>query len=882
MSYISAIQKGDDVIVWERNELGERIEQIYRAPFYFYVDDEDGKYETIYGTRVDKYEAANWFDYRKTKKQCDEKGIRMWESDIPPEMRILSNHYYNIPAPKLHITFFDIEVNATKELGWSSVKNPYAEINSVAILHHWKNELFIICVPPEEGWDAERLEKECNEREPIPSKFTTRFIVCDGEKELLLNFLAEIDDSDVIAGWNSDMFDTPYVGRRLAVNFGEKAVAKLDFDGAQPRWRDVKARKTQKIIGTTLDLQGRASLDYMNLVKKYEPGERPSYKLAAVSDDVLVDDDDQPILPKMEYEGTLRDLYYKDFAFFVRYNIRDTEILGGFEDKLVYVELANQMVHISTAQFNHVLGTLKLAEYATINYCHYEMKQVVPNFYPTPPEEDRQIEGALVLEPKVGEHYYTGSIDIKSLYPSVIIAINISPETIRGQFVEKFEAAEAIAKSTSMPLTLELETGKTVEMTALEFREWLKERKWAISGYGTVYDQTVRGIIPMVLSGWFDKRIEYQKLMKQMDAAGEKEKAAYYDRLQYVYKIKLNSFYGALTNLYFRFYDIRMGESVTGTGRPVVRHQGSTVNLILCDEYDINGDAVVAGDTDSTYFHTYADSVDEAVMIADAVAKKVNATFPEFMINTFLVSPGYENSIRTSRELVSDRGIFVEKKHYILHVADQEGKRVDKMKIMGLATKKTTLPREIAKTINKFIERYLKGEEWSSVAESVVAYKEQLINAPDITTLGLPKTVQEIDYFYDKDDFRRFAKQDQRTGRTRVSGHVRAALHYNRCLKEYKDTFAYPITDGTKSKVFYLIGTFEPLQLINGEMVHLETIALPTDMEFIPEWFPRNFRVDIDAQIHRLVDKPLESILKAIGKKAPSKQSLLVESLLSF
>ena len=158
-----------------------------------------------------------------------------------------------------------------------------------------------------------------------------------------------------------------------------------------------------------LELSGRILADYMVLYKKYEASEKPSYKLATISEDVLVDDEtEEPLLPKLEYEGSLFDLYQKDFAYFVRYNIRDSEILHGFERKLAYVELANQMYHLSCGLFVHVPGTLKLAELAIVNYCHHELKRVVNDV--TEPEIDKMIEGALVLLPQIGMHDMLGSI----------------------------------------------------------------------------------------------------------------------------------------------------------------------------------------------------------------------------------------------------------------------------------------------------------------------------------------------------------------------------------------------------------------------------------------------------------------------------------------
>lgn len=340
--------------------------------------------------------------------------------------------------------------------------------------------------------------------------------------------------------------------------------------------------------------------------------------------------------------------------------------------------------------------------------------------------------------------------------------------------------------------------------------------------------------------------------------------------------------YGAMTNLYFRFYDIRMGESTTGTGRRILRHQCSKVNEVLDGVYDLGGDAVIYGDTDSAYFKTFANSQQEAILIADAVADKVNQSYQQFMRDTFLCNEGFDKYIKAGREIVSDRGIFVEKKRYILHIIDKEGKAVDELKVMGLDTKKTNLPRVIANNLNKFIERLLKGEDWNSVAESVVEYKEELKSTGDITTLGLPKGISDIDYFYDKSEFRTFAKRNARTGKVHISGHVAAALHYNNCLKLYNDKDSMPIKDGMKIKVFYLIGKLEPIELINGDQLAVKSIALPTDIEVVPQWFFDNYKVDIDAHIERLVDNPLENILKAIGKEPPSKQTMLVDSLLSF
>lgn len=517
MSYISAITQNNTVIVWERTKRG-REQKHYPAPYYFFYDDADGKYTTIYGTKVSKVEARKREQFYKLKQDYSGDGLTLWESDIPPEMRILAKHYHEATAPKLHVTFYDIEIDYDPEIGFASPtseEGAYAPINSIALTHMWKNKIVILAVPPEPSWDADRLYAAANEKVPFPTDIDVEIIVCGNEKELLMYFLTEIEDTDVICGWNSDFFDTPYVGRRLFKHFGVAGLKKLDFAGTNtPAYKDVMNRDKTKVLGQKLELSGRINADYLLLYKKYEFGERASYKLSSIEQEVDLK------LPKLEYDGSLRDLYYKDFGYFVRYNLRDCEILRGFEQRLGYVELANQMYHLSCGLFPHVTGTLKLFEYAIINYCHFKLNQVVNDFKRA--EIDRQIDGALVLQPQIGLHEYIGSIDINSLYPSAIRSLNISPEMLRGQFVEFTRAVDEIAKESNEELTVEFENrapywGATLSLPAKEWRQRLKEMKWAISGYGTIFDQAERGIIPTILAEWFATRKQYQAKKKDAE-----------------------------------------------------------------------------------------------------------------------------------------------------------------------------------------------------------------------------------------------------------------------------------------------------------------------------------------------------------------------------
>lgn len=896
MSYISAIIKNQDVVVWERDQDGKRTEQYYQAPYYFYVDDPDGSETTIYDTKVTKISCKDSHQFYLAKKQFEQEGYTTWESDISPIVRVLADNYHNATPPKLHVSFLDIEVDYDPNVGFSSTHNPYAPINALSIFHMHQNRMVSLSVPPpgqEDKWNSDKLRDACNEILPLPSDYTTDYYVLENEQELLFKFLEEIEDSDLLCGWNSEIFDFPYIAKRMEIVLGKKSLRKLSFPGADmPKFTEVEVMNNSQI---KLEISGRILSDYMQLYKKYEQYNQPSYKLAAISDIVLTDDDTgEPILPKLQYDGTLANLYVKDFAFFIRYNIRDSEILRGFEERLAYVELSNQMYHMSCGLYDHVLGTLKLAELAIINYCHFEINRVVNNA--KLPDIDQSIDGAYVLYPQIGEHQWIGSIDINSLYPSSIRSINISPETLRGQFTTRKAAALAIINKENVTLTLEYEDGTVETKTALEWREYLLGKRWAVSGYGTVFDQNKQGILPAILTQWYSTRKVFQAKKNNTDNA---EEAEYYNRLQYVYKIKLNSLYGALSNLYFRFYDLRLGESTTGTGRLILKHQCRKTSELLDGRYDVDfpiydtvkdaieagyseqeadklalhgsvfdgqiqSDSVVYGDTDSTYFKTHATNLEDALLIADTVAERVNASYQAFMRDAFLCSTGFDNIIKCGREIVSDRGIFVDKKRYILHLVNLDGKPVDKMKVMGLDTKKTTLPAHVSKQLNHYIEQYLTGRSWDDISVDIVQYKDQLKNSENVMDIGLPKGCNKIEFYtqeYNRDPTN-----------SRLPGHVAAAIFYNICLKEYHDKESLPIISGTKIKVFYLTQKYGKFK----------SIAIPTDAEFVPQWFLDNFSIDKEAHIQRLVDNPLQNILKAINKEAPTKHTLLVNSVMTF
>lgn len=855
MSYIDCVNLNSEVIVWERTVKGREV-RIFHTPYYFYVADKNGKYTSIYGDKLRKLEFKTKEEYKIAKADLKGKKVKLYESDVDPLSRVLSDNYYKKEPPNLYTCYFDIEVDYDKEKGFASTDNPYAPINSIALYNDWQNRIVLIAVPPTPEWyelSIEEYIERLNKVEPLPEGIEIDIHMCSGERDLLNRFLEEIKDSDVVSGWNSRLFDVPYLAARLG-RLGKKWVRKLTFDEAPtPKWGEIERMGGKAKI---IEMIGRVSLDYLEVFKKFEVTERPSFRLEAIADEVL------PDMPKLEYEGSLADLYKKDFIWFIRYNIRDTEILKGFEEKLGYIDLANRFIHDAPTRFKNLLGTLKLAEDSLISYCHHEKNVIV---YDNKKEEiDETIDGAFVLDPQVGLHSWIGSVDLNSLYPSTIRAINISPEKIIGQFEDQKEASKLIGLGREHNnCTLVYENGEEEIHSASTWKNILLTNKWSLSAHGTVFDQNSQGIIPSILEHWMTSRKEYQKLKSKSSKKGDNQKATYYDKLQYIQKIKNNSLFGAISNQYFRFFDLRAGASITGTGQNILMHMIKIVAQTLDGEYKYPSESILAGDTDSCYFSTHCINKKEAIIVADKVSEIINESFGPFMKREFFINKDFSNIIRCGREVIAERGIFVAKKMYMLYVVDNEGYPSDKLKVMGLATKRTTLPKEISNYINDAIKDYLKGSTWDDFSSKIVILKKDLKDTEKLMRIGLPKGVKKVEEYTNK-----LETEDK----VNLPGHVAASIFWNQNIKDQNDKLSPKITSGMKIKVFYL----------NQKFGRFKSIAIPVDIDQVPDWIFKNYTVDRDAQIERLVDKPLEGICNAIGKDVPSEQNELIDGLMEF
>ena len=660
------------VLVWERDE-NDKIQLVkHIAPYNCYIEDPSstpgvGEHKSIFPDRrplkqllfKDRWELEAFVKGTKDNNFEDAYPDIVYESDISPDLKILAGSYYRKSPPNLHITFLDIEADADlQNLGWPTVSNPYGEITAISLYHQWLDKTIVLANVPNDfsGEYPTKEELDCDEIHFFHT-----------EAYLLGKFVELIDDSDVLSGWNSDKFDIPYIIERLKVYVEEdEALKALCRDGFKAKAKKVKMRFSKE-EETVYKLVGRASLDYMQVYKKFTFQEQPSYSLENISQFELG-------YGKLVYEGSLPNLYREDFTKFLKYNVHDTILLRDLDRKLQFFDLVNEMAHDCSARLYDVLGTVVLTDQAFMSYAWHERNQRIPDrdsdygvpeykswinsiegmeerntdaSNPHKESSNARFVGAYVHElgNKKGLHEYTASIDLASLYPNTIIALNISPETMT-----------AYAKT----------DGFGHQKYDTEYILWDEKMNWTNKEKGTKQCWGARrdivGLVPEVLSYWIDQRKELQAKMK----SAKDEERAYYKRLQHVKKIQLNSAYGALGNQYSHFYNVALAEACTFGGQAIMKHMMKVIGSLVDNRgqtgdeaHDLNAPSIIYGDTDSCYFKlSDVENKKEAIICADNIAGEVNKTFKNFMITNHNCDETRADKIQAEREIVADRSLF--------------------------------------------------------------------------------------------------------------------------------------------------------------------------------------------------------------------------------
>jgi DNA polymerase elongation subunit (family B) len=862
MSYIDALfdREHDRIHVVERIQ-GERRYQEYPANYVFYYDDPRGKFRSIFDTPVSRFSTRNNKEFRKEVRIHSNK--QLYESDFNPIFRCLEENYKNRDAPELQTAFFDIEVAFDQERGYSPVEDPFNAITAISVYLDWLDQLVTLTVPPR--------HMSADTAQEIAQQFDNT-IIFDSEGEMLKAFLDLIDDADVLTGWNSEGYDIPYTVNRVTRVLSRDDTRKFCLWGQFPKQRTFERFGAEH---QTYDLVGRVHMDYMQLYRKYTYEERHSYSLDAILEY-------EGLEGKTKYEGTLDQLYNNDFKKFIEYNRQDVNGIAQMDKKLRFLDLANELAHANTVLLQTTMGAVAVTEQAIINEAH-ERGMVVPNRKQRFTDDDTQAAGAYVAYPKKGVHEWIGSVDINSLYPSAIRALNMGPETIVGQLRPhmtnrhiadrmrsgmSFAAAwEGLFGSLEYTAVMNQERGTEITIDWQDDTEsvhsaaevWRiifdSNQPWMLSANGTIFTYEKKGVVPGLLERWYSERKEMQ--VKKREAKDKKEEA-FWDKRQLVKKINLNSLYGAILNPGCRFFDKRIGQSTTLTGRAIARHMDAHINECLTGVYDHMGDAVIYGDTDSCYFSAWPvlrREVEEGrmtwskefcIQLYDNLAEQANDSFPGFMEQAFHCPRDMGSLIKAGREVVADRGLFITKKRYAVNIIDQEGVRKDvagsygKVKATGLDLKRSDTPKVIQDFLLDVLMQLLHGESREAIVEKIKAFKYEFTERPGWEK-GSPKRVNNLTAY---------SKKEEREGKANMPGHVRAALNWNTLRRMNGDNYSMQIVDGMK----VIVCKLKPNPL------NWTSVAYPTDELHLPAWF-RELPFDDQEMENTVVDQKIDNLL---------------------
>jgi DNA polymerase elongation subunit (family B) len=866
MSYIDGFfdRNADTIKVVERKD-GKRVFKEFPVKYTFYYEDQRGKYKSTTGKPLNRIICKNTKDFHK--ELAINRNKNLFESDINPVYQCLSTNYINQDSPDLKIAFFDIEADFDPEKGFSLPSDPFMPITAISVSLQWMNSLVTLAVPPK-GMTVTQAQLLCEGFENV--------FICETEADMLKQFLNLIEDVDVLSGWNSEGYDLPYMINRISKVLSKDDTRRFCL------WKQLPKKRTFERYGReqeTYDLVGRVHLDSLELYRKYTYEERHSYRLDAIGEHELGE-------TKTVYEGSLDQLYNQDFRKFIEYNRQDVALLDKLDKKLKFIDLTNELAHANTVLLQTTLGAVAVTEQAIINEAHRRGLQV-----PNRPKRDMAgsttAAGAYVAFPKKGYHNWIGSMDLNSLYPSVIRALNMAPECVVGQlrpldtdaFIEeqmtlqkksfagawenKFGSLEyefVMQQRRDAVVTIDWEDGTSETKSGAEVYKLIfdSNNPLILSANGTIFTSEFEGVIPGLLKRWYTERQDMQGMKKKAVNAGNKAEEEFWDKRQLVKKINLNSLYGAILNPGCRFFDKRIGQSTTLTGRQIAKHMASKVNEVITGTYDHVGQAIIYGDTDSAYFSAYevlkkeieAGQIpwtkESVIKLYDQVCDEVNGTFKKFMADAFHCPKSRADVIQAGRESVAESGLFITKKRYAVLIYDLEGHRTDKgeepgkVKAMGLDLKRSDTPVFVQNFLSELLLMVLTGKTEKEVLERIAVFRQEFKKLPGWQKAS-PKRANNIG---------EYAKKEERLGKANMPGHVRASLNWNNLKKMNSDKHSMEIVDGMKVMVCKL----------KKNPLDYTSVAYPVDQLRIPMWF-KELPFDDESMEKTLIDSKLGNLL---------------------
>jgi DNA polymerase elongation subunit (family B) len=785
-------------------------------PTLFVNSKKDSKYKTLSGGNVEPIRPGTVRDCREFYKKYDEvDGFEIYGNDRYI-YQYISEKYpedeVKFDISKIKLVTLDIEV--ASESGFPDVESCSEEILAISIQDYTTKKIVT--------WGVKPFN---NVRDDVT------YHCCESEYALLNSFINYwmIDVPDVVTGWNIQLYDIPYICKRLNRVLGEKLMKRLSNWGLVTEGEIfITGRKH-----ITFDIGGLTQLDYLNLYKKFTYKAQESYRLDYIAEVEL----GQKKLDHSEF-NTFKDFYTKGWQKYIEYNIVDVELVDRLEDKMKLIELALTMAYDAKVNYADVFYQVRVWD--TIIYNYLKKRDIV-----IPPksksQKNEKYAGAYVKEPIPGKYDWVVNFDLNSLYPHLIMQFNVSPETL----VDERHPTVTVDKILNQELTFEM------------------YKDYAVCPNGAMYRKDVRGFLPELMEKMYNDRVVYKEKMIAAKKEYQKKKTkelekeiARCNNIQMAKKISLNSAYGAIGNQYFRYYKLANAEAITLSGQVAIRWIESKMNIYLnklLKTEDV--DYVIASDTDSIYLHMgplvetvykgREKTTEGVVSFLDKICQMELEKYIESCYQELAeYMNAYDQKMQMKRENIADRGIWTAKKRYILNVWDSEGVRYTepKLKMMGIEAVKSSTPAPCRKMIKDALKLMMNGTEEDVIAFIDNARKEFRQLPPE--QISFPRSASDVNKY----------KSSSTIYSKGTPIHVRGALLFNHYIKEAKLTNKYSlIQNGEKIKFIYLK---------KPNIIHENIIS------FIQE-FPKELNldkyIDYELQFEKAFLEPLKIILDSIG-----------------
>lgn len=812
---------------------------------YAYRKRKGGMYKSIYGDELEKV-------YKFSPKDPS-----LFESDVPAETRVLIDAYEDSDDSSVghRVVYYDIEVST--EGGFPKVDEADKEITAIALYD-----------AAAEQYTAFILDKEHRLEDYKKENVEVRGF--QDESSLLMHFLTKWEEIQptIATGWNIDEFDTPYVFNRIKRVLSDRESKRLS-----PINVCYKNDWSGKIV-----VAGVSFIDYMVLYKKWNIKQEPSYALGAIGKKVVG-------MEKITYHGSLDDLYKSDLNKYIEYNLNDVKIIVDLEKKLQFIEQARAICHKGHVPYDCFTMSSRFIEGAILMYLRRK-GQVAKNKpidgreeYENQMEQGEEgFEGAYVKDPVPGRYDWVFDLDLTSMYPNIIISLNISPET-------KIAKAENWDFEKYMKGEIDTIQVGSASYTKEQFTKLLKSSNYSIASNGVMYNQSFQGVIPEILVKWFDERKDLRKLAKKHADAKEWEKYEFYDQRQKVQKVLLNSIYGVLGLPIFRFYDKDNASAVTLTGQDIIKTANKAINQYYKKTLNDteNKDYVIYVDTDSCFAsalpiikHKMPDidlndekQMTEAILkVCTEAQKHVNDTFNVMADRMFNVK---KHRFDAKQEVIAKTSFWLAKKRYAQFIINKGGIECDELEVKGIDVVRTSFPIRFRKFMEQFLQNILRKVPKEEIDESILKFKESMTS---YSVIEIAKNTSV-----------KFVSQDKVNDYNPKSRHpfqmikgapaqVKAGCYYNDLLKLWQlDNEIPEIFHGQKIKWVYL----------KQNPFGMECIAMKADgtdpqriLEFIEQY------VDRDAMYEQELKSKLIDFYNVLSWDYPNETDAKLGEFFSF